>query len=79
MTAHFCAVICVKVPKIKRHFLTHGFALSILTYHVFLVMINTDAQAVAQAMSESYVFYIKKKVESDYAKLYQGNGYLIVR
>lgn len=52
--AHFCVGVCVKVTKIKRHFLICGLQSCILTYEAFLVKINTDAQTVAQTMAEKY-------------------------
>lgn len=42
-------------------------------------MINTDAQTVAQTVAENAILCCFKKMENDYAELYQGNGYLIVR
>lgn len=45
---HMFIPVCIKVPKIERYFLTHGLRSGILTYHVFLAMINTGAQTVAQ-------------------------------
>ncbi|MDE5700735.1 MAG: hypothetical protein K2I96_25580 [Lachnospiraceae bacterium] len=73
--AHFCVDNCVKVPKIRPHFLTHRLPLAVLTYNAVLVMINTDAQAVAQ--SAENIKY-DKKMEKNYAGLYQRNGHFIV-
>lgn len=75
--AHFCAVICVKVPKGRRHFLTYELVSCVLTYGAFLVMINTDAQTVAQTVAKNVTLCYFKKMENDYAELCQRNGYLI--
>lgn len=54
--AHFCVDDCVKVPKIQPYFLTHGLPRDVLTYGAFLVMINTDAQTVAQNVGTGQIY-----------------------
>ena len=116
--AHFWAGYCIKLLKIKPYFLTYRSCPDVLTSIVFLVMINTDAQAVAQnvKMKENsncsaqvcalaaLTVRIRRwchasshhevvlhglmlrncedteqlrKMEKDYAELYQRNGYFV--
>lgn len=55
--------------------------MDVLTSFLYAVMINTDAQTVAQ--SGLYTLFNiraeKTRMEKNYVGLYQGNGYFIIR
>ncbi len=72
---------CTKLLKRSVYFFTWKFRVDVLTSFFYTVMINTDAQTVAQ--SDSYTLFNirseKTRMEKNYVGLYQGNGYFIIR